>query len=110
MPWEEAIKAKLAIDEDTKITQKNLQKNAGTVAPNMTAQRENYAQCISRRVGSVESCHLFSVKCRSKKKDGKDSDANSNLSELLTTQIVIRKCSMPIISQRLTSMTQLVTL
>ena len=38
----------------------------------MTTQRENYAQRISRLVGNVSH---FAVKCRSKKKEGKDGDA-----------------------------------
>ena len=55
-----------------KNTPRNPQKNAGIAAPNMTAQRENYAQRISRLVGNVSH---FAVKCRSKKKEGKDGDA-----------------------------------
>ena len=104
MPWEEAIKTKSATDEDTKNTPRNPQKNAGIAAPNMTAQRENYAQRISRRVGNVESCHILRSNVAARKKKAKIA-THANLSELLTTKIVIRKCFMPIISQWLTSMT-----
>lgn len=55
-----------------KDTQRNLQKNAGSAAPNMAgAQRMNYA--------SVSPCWKcgklshFAVKCHSKKKNDKDS-------------------------------------
>ena len=78
MLWAEIAKAKLATDEDTESqflvqnTQRNPQKNVGTVTPNITAQRKNCAWSISKCVGNVESCQiLWSIMLQQKKVDAR---------------------------------------
>ena len=63
-------------------------------------ERNNYAHHISRLVGNAESCHILRLNVAGRKKIAKITTI-ANLSELSTTLIAIRKCSMPHISERL---------
>jgi len=60
MPWEEAIKAKLVINENTKRHPKESTKECGNCGTEHGRRTKNeLCQHISRRVGNVESFHTL---------------------------------------------------
>ena len=99
-------KAQKLIDRKGKLVAVNTQtlRNAGTAAPITITQRKNYAQHFSRLVSNAESCHILRLNVAAREKIPKIT-TTANLSELSTTLIAIRKCSMPQISQGLNWMT-----
>lgn len=93
MPWKEAIKARLAIDEDTKTT-----KECGNCGTEHDRTRGELCPAYLKTcLKWGNQSHFAVISCRGKRKEGKDSDARKFVR-------AVEKCFMSIISQRLTSM------